>query len=237
MTRMHGRDGRQRPDASSLTIGVVLLSNGAALVVHIVRGIPLPPLVLGFWAAGLLAILWAFVNAQAWMRARLRRTFVLGVVAGILATLAYDAAKTLLSQLDPGPWNPFEATRMFGVALLGESAPDAAVRAIGWLFHLSNGATFGMSFAFVFGRLAARNAIWAVILGAAWGVFLETFQLVLYPGWLGIGTGAMREFQQVSFLAHVVFGATLGLLVRRWRVGSVDLDAPGAEDHPPARTA
>jgi hypothetical protein len=34
---------------------------------------------------------------------------------------------------------------------------------------------------------------------------------LLYPGWLNIGF--MGEFRHVSFGAHVVFGASLGLLV------------------------
>ena len=45
-----------------------------------------------------------------------------------------------------------------------------------------------------------------------WGLFLETFQLTLYPGWLDIRT--YSEFATISALSHVVYGATLGLLAR-----------------------
>ena len=42
--------------------------------------------------------------------------------------------------------------------------------------------------------------------------------LTLYPGWLSIRY--LDEFRQVSFLAHIVYGAVLGLVVpralRRW---------------------
>ena len=199
-----------------LVIGLALLANGAALVLHIVRSIPLPPLLLVFWGAGLAGIVVAFVRAEPTLRQELRRTFVVGVAAGLLATLSYDIAKALLSQLDPAPWNPFEATRIFGVVLLGPDAPDAVTRIAGWAFHISNGATFGMAFTFIFGGRARTSLAWAVGLGVAWGVFLESFQLALFPAWLGIGTSALNEFRQVSFLAHVVFGSTLGLLIRRW---------------------
>jgi hypothetical protein len=47
--------------------------------------------------------------------------------------------------------------------------------------------------------------------GVAWGLFLETFQLMLYPGWLKIGF--LDEFRRISFGAHLVFGAGLGLMV------------------------
>jgi hypothetical protein len=168
------------------------------------------------WAAGLAAIVVSFLRSSPEVRQGLARTFVVGVAAGLIATVAYDIAKVLLSQLDPTPWNPFEATRVFGVVLLGPDAPADLVRVAGWAFHLSNGATFGMSFAFLFGGRAQDSRVWAIGLGAAWGLFLETFQLSLYPGWLGISGPALLEFQQVSFLAHAVFGVALGLLVRRW---------------------
>jgi hypothetical protein len=47
----------------------------------------------------------------------------------------------------------------------------------------------------------------------AWGLFLETFQLSLFPGWLSIQFVA--EFATISFAAHLVYGATLGTIVRR----------------------
>jgi hypothetical protein len=208
--------GWSRWARSYLVVGLALLANGAGLVLHIVNGIPLPPLLLLLWAVGLGAIALAFARADAEIRDGLRRTFVAGVGAGLVATATYDVAKALLSTLDPAPWNPFEATRVFGIVLLGEGASDLAQRIAGWAFHLSNGATFGMSFAFVFGARARAGVAWAVGLGAMWGVFLESFQLALYPGWIGIPGPALAEFQQVSFLAHAVFGATLGLLCRRW---------------------
>ena len=43
-------------------------------------------------------------------------------------------------------------------------------------------------------------------------LFLEVFQLTLYPGWLDIGFYA--EFVQISAISHLVFGATLGMVVR-----------------------
>lgn len=197
-----------------LVVGLALLANGAALVLHIVRGIPLPPLLVVFWAGGLTAIVVAFARAAPDARRDLLRTFLVGVAAGLIATAAYDVAKALLSNLDPAPWNPFEATRVFGVVLLGPDAPETASRIAGWAFHISNGATFGMSFTFIFGSRAQSSLAWAIGLGAVWGLFLESFQLALYPAWLGIK--AVGEFQQVSFLAHIVFGVTLGMLVHRW---------------------
>jgi hypothetical protein len=49
--------------------------------------------------------------------------------------------------------------------------------------------------------------------GVAWGLFLELFQLTLYPGWLDIRL--YREFAMISSLGHVVYGLVLGAGTRR----------------------
>ena len=137
------------------------------------------------------------------MLARLAR---IGLLSGIAATITYDVSKYLLSQLDPTPFNPFEALRAFGVALIGREAPEAAIFAVGTAFHALNGTAFGVAFCMLFRQ---PN----IVLGIAWGLFLELFQLSLYPGWLSIRF--YDEFVQVSALGHVVYGATLGWLCAR----------------------
>jgi len=87
------------------------------------------------------------------------------------------------------------------------------IRAVGLGFHLTNGLSFGLAFALLFGLWSAQHAGRALLLGIAWGLFLETFQLALYPGWMNIKF--LDEFRQVSFASHVVYGASVGLLVRR----------------------
>ena len=48
--------------------------------------------------------------------------------------------------------------------------------------------------------------------GALWGLFLEAFQLTLYPDWLGIRF--VDEFVRISALSHLAYGASLGLIAR-----------------------
>lgn len=196
---------------AALVIGLAVLANGAALVIHIVRDVPLPPLLLVLWGAGLAAVGVVVMRLDRRTRATLGRGMLVGIGAGFAATLAYDASKAVLSTLDPSPYNPFEAIRVFGIVLIGADNPDGLLRAVGLVFHLSNGITFGLAYTFMFGRVALRGRGRAVALGVAWGLFLETFQLALFPGWMSIQFVA--EFQQISFLAHTVFGCALGLLV------------------------
>jgi hypothetical protein len=159
-----------------------------------------------------LALVWRVRATGSEDRRRDARVLAIGAVAGIVATLTYDAAKVVLSQADPSPYNPFEALRVFGSLLLGATAEPLAVPAPRTAFHLLNGTCFGIAYTFLFGPIAARTRRSALVSGMAWGLFLETFQLTLYPGWLDIRF--YQEFATISALSHLVYGATLGLLVR-----------------------
>ena len=191
--------------------GVASLANGAALVAHILGGIALPALLAVTWTVAAIAIAAIGVLGGGRVRELVRRNAVVGLGVGVVATLAYDGTKVVLAQLDPSPYNPFEVTRVFGTILLGTSASPVLIRVVGWGFHLMNGCTFAVAYSCLFardGRISRRRA---VAVGVAWGLFLETFQLTLYPGWLKIGF--LDEFRRISFGAHVVFGASLGLMV------------------------
>src|SRR6185436_16372757 len=77
---------RRRWDPAYLVVGIALLSNGAALVLHILRGIGLPTLLMVVWAAGLAAVVVSFLRSSPEVRQGLARTFVVGVAAGLIAT-------------------------------------------------------------------------------------------------------------------------------------------------------
>ena len=213
------RRASRRPTPLAVA-GVASLANGAALLLYILGGVPLPLLLAFTWTVAALALVTMGALGEPASRARLRRYVGVGLAAGLVATIAYDITKAMLSQLDPSPFNPFEATRVFGTILIGADAPPTLVAIVGWAFHITNGCTFAIAFACLFardGRISFRRGI---LSGMAWGLFLETFQLALYPGWLNIRF--LDEFRQVSFLSHLVYGATVGILVPaglRWSDG------------------
>lgn len=207
------------------------LANGAALVVHIVGGLPLPGLLAITWAIAVLAVAGMAAVAGSAARTSMIRYVLVGLVVGIAATLAYDVTKAVLSQLDPSPYDPFEATRRFGRILMGESAGASAVSAAGWSFHIGNGCTFAIAYAALFARDGRVSVLRALITGICWALLLETFQLVLYPGWMDIRF--LDEFRQISFLSHIVFGMLLGLLVPaglRWDTRRADRVKGGTID-------
>jgi hypothetical protein len=212
---------KSRAIVTNRLLGVAALSGGAALVIHILSGVSLR-MGLAVAAVGVAALgraVWQRSSIS--QRVRLQLALKVGVISGLAATLIYDMARWLLSQLDTSPFDPFEAVRMFGEVLAGPSAPPIAGYAAGIGLHLLNGVAFAVAFCLLFGRRG-------LVAGASWGLLLELFQLTLYPGWLDIR--AYREFAQITALSHVVYGITLGGLSRRgfdrwgWRehVGSVE---------------
>ena len=200
-------------------IGLVALAGGAALLAHILAGVSL---VLGVAAAAFLLAGVALAIgriASPELRRLAARTAAAAAAAGLIATLAYDAARTGLSLLDSSAYDPYEAVRTFGTLLAGPAAPAAAILAAGMAYHLVNGVSFGVAYGFLFGRSGEATVRWALLTGIGWGLFLEGFQLALYPGWLDIR--AVREFAQISAASHLVYGATLGVTCR-WLLRRID---------------
>lgn len=199
--------GRLRP---LLAFGGVF--SGVALLLNILGGISLA-LALGVMTALLVVVLAAVLfvssaDSRGWML----RTVAAGIGAGLCATLIYDVSKTVLSQLDPSPFDPFHVISVFGALIVGSNADPALITAAGTAFHLLNGTSFGVAYLFLLardGRITIRRAL---LTGMGWGIFLESFQLTLYPGWLDIRL--YQEFVTISALSHLVYGATLGLLAR-----------------------
>jgi hypothetical protein len=213
-------------------LGFLALFSGIALLLNILLNVDLR-LGLGVLAAimiGALILVTRGVGVEE--RQRNSRTIGYGLVAGILATLAYDLARTLLAEIDPSLYRPFEAITRFGQLLLGSEARDAGVVLAGGLYHVLNGTTFGVAWMFLFARDGRISVTRAVLLGSGWGLFLEMFQLVLYPDWLGIRY--FSEFVSISASGHVVYGVTLGLvgpaLLRRAARADRDRHTGRAED-------
>jgi hypothetical protein len=202
---------KARPSAAVRPLLALLaLFSGIALLVNIVARVSLRATLataVSITALALGVVLWRSTGPD---RRLIGRSIVIGAVAGFIATMAYDLSKAALSVLDPSPYNPFHAIRAFGKLLAGASAGERAIVASGAAFHLLNGTMFGVAYVFLFVRDGTISAGRALATGLAWGIFLELFQLTLYPGWLDIRT--YEEFVTISALGHIVYGATLGTI-------------------------
>jgi hypothetical protein len=152
---------------------------------------------------------------------RLWRAVMIGVVGGLLAAVAYDvfrlpfvfAKQWGLNALVPA-MNLFKVFPRFGAMILGQPIEQGSyslsAHLIGWIYHFSNGATFGVMYLAMIGDGARRHWSWAVLMAVA----LELGMLLTpYPAVFHIPL--TPRFIAVTAAAHAIFGIILGLTVHR----------------------
>ena len=145
---------------------------------------------------------------------------MLGLIGGLIAAVAYDVfrlpfvfAKAWgISSLVP-PMNLFKVFPRFGAMVLGEPIEQEhyslLTQVVGWLYHFSNGATFGVMYVAIVGNPMRRSWLWAVVMA----LVLELGMLLTpYPQVFGIEVSP--RFVLVTIAAHAIFGVGLGLTVR-----------------------
>ena len=157
---------------------------------------------------------------------RLWNAVLVGATAGLLAAVAYDVfrlpfvfARQLNIQSVVPPLALFKVFPRFGAMILGQpveqNAYSLSAHLIGWSYHFSNGLTFGIMYLAALGDVAKRYWVWGMVMAAG----LEAGMLFTpYPNMFGIKVSA--TFIAVTLLAHLIFGAVLGLAVRWMMRGS-----------------
>jgi hypothetical protein len=152
---------------------------------------------------------------------RLARGVAVGAIAGFLAAVAYDVFRLpfvysrawgLASVVPPMPL--FKVFPRFGAMILGQPIEQehysTAAQVIGWVYHFSNGVTFGVMYTALIGDARRRSWMWGVLMA----VGIELAMLYTpYPGVFGIAIGA--AFVAVTMAAHAIFGAVMGRTTRR----------------------
>jgi hypothetical protein len=150
---------------------------------------------------------------------QLWRAVLVGLVAGLLAAVAYDvfrlpfvfANELGISSVVP-PMQLFKVFPRFGAMILGQpieqSSYSMAAQILGWTYHFSNGATFGVMYLAMIGNPLRRHWAWAVLMA----LVLELGMLLTpYPHVFGIPV--TTRFVSVTVAAHAIFGVGLGLAV------------------------
>ena len=148
------------------------------------------------------------------------RAVLIGFAGGLLAAVSYDifrlpfvfAKEWGIASIVP-PMNLFKVFPRFGAMVLGEPIEQThyslTTQIVGWLYHFSNGATFGVMYVAMIGNPSRRHWAWAVLMALA----LEIGMLLTpYPQVFNIPVTA--RFVAVTVAAHAIFGVGLGLIVR-----------------------
>lgn len=138
---------------------------------------------------------------------------LIGAIAGFLAAVAYDIFRLpfvfskswgLTSIFPALPL--FKVFPMFGTMILGPESQDTlASQLVGWLYHFSNGATFGVMYAMLINGLWLKRWMGAVF----FAVGLELAMLFTpYPATFGIQV--TETFVIITLTAHLIYGVTMG---------------------------
>jgi hypothetical protein len=183
---------------------------------------------------------------------RLWRAVILGTLAGLVGAVAYDIFR--LPFVYSGAWGLsrigvpqmplFKVFPRFGALILGQpieqTSYSLAANLIGWAYHFSNGATFGVMFAAMYagareatvgefqGNLhsaahsEAATKVWKPITCATlMAVGIELCLLASpYAGFFGIQL--TPRFIVVTIIAHIIFGLGMGAYfawhAAKWRL-------------------
>jgi hypothetical protein len=182
--------------------------------------------------ATLLLALITFMDYR-WGDRRLYRAVMIGAIGGFIAAVAYDIFRLpwVIGYADHlGPqWLRmplFKVFPRFGAMILGqpytatqpESQFTLSAHVVGWIYHFSNGITFGIMYMAMIGDATRRSWMWAIALA----VGLEVGMLFTpYTPFFGIKMAAL--FVVVTLSAHLIFGVVAGLYTRwaarNWATG------------------
>lgn len=142
---------------------------------------------------------------------RLTSRVLVGLVAGVVATVGLEVVRTVSFRLGGMPG---DLPRLMGVLLTDRFmlGPSLASDVLGYVYHFWNGAAFGIIFTVVLGR---ARILWALGYGTLIGLgFLASPAVkAMGVGFMGIDMPAMAV---TVVVAHLAYGLILGVLVRRW---------------------
>lgn len=195
---------REDPLFFLLTLGAAATSI-AALLLQVVGIIRMPYTLSFLTAPGMTFLLCVQVWAGRARRPLIVNRLRVGVAAGLIGLLAYNGTRWVLGIFLPS--SPFYSIAIFGKLITANPAESIIASVAGWLYHISNGVTFGIIYTLILGP-----ARWWF--GLAWGLVLELAMLIIYPASTLLQPRALAPFVIVSLASHALFGAVIGVIAQ-----------------------
>ncbi len=142
----------------------------------------------------------------------LQRAIFWGALAGLIATIPLEIIRLIGFRLGFMPGN---LPRLMGVLLLNRFAlgPSFLSDLAGWTYHFWNGASFGILYVLFLGTARRwMGLLFGMMVGL--GFLVSPVMISLGVGYFGLQFS--YGLPSTVLLAHLAFGAALGLLVRRF---------------------
>lgn len=201
--------GGVRTDRRALftLIGVAAASvSGAAIVAHALGWLPLYFTVDLLGLPSLVILLLLGIYAHRVREREFLRRLTVGVLAGAVATAAYDLSRLLIWQAGLVQINPFVSHPIFGMLITGAGVETLRSVVVGWGYHFWNGLGFGIMY-----TLIAGPAHWAY--AVLWALFLEIAWLTAMPD--AVELRLNPQLVVVGVIGHLAYGAGLAGVARR----------------------
>jgi len=174
---------------------------------------PMRPFTLGVFLPSCCALVAIAVYDKLRGHGTMCGLILVGAISGFAAAVAYDIFRLpfvfstqwgLGSVIPPLPL--FKVFPKFGAMILGDAdSTSLSANVVGWLYHFSNGVTFGIMYAMIINGQWRRRWAGAIL----FAVGLELAMLFTpYPATFGIRVSTL--FVVVTLAAHTLFGVTMG---------------------------
>lgn len=172
----------------------------AILLLHLSGWLPMNQGAMFVFAPACLAMAIVLVSAKKQDDQLLLQQLRVGLIGGLWGTVGYDLFRVPFHLLGLNPFAPIYA---YGMWFCGQPDSSVLTDSVGYIYHLSNGITFGWIYSLL---MFKRNWAWAV----GWALLLETLAVVTVFGLVF----SLRNYSGVvilAYVAHLFYGVPLGV--------------------------
>lgn len=130
---------------------------------------------------------------------------IIGAIGGLIGTIGYDLIRIPFMLIGSRIFAPIN---MYGVWLTDAAVGNAFTDTMGWLYHFSNGITFGIMYALF---MKGKSYWWAI----GYALLLETIFVVSPFGEL-FGLTSKPLSLLAAYIGHIAYGYPLGKMTQNF---------------------